>query len=264
MKTFASQKLSAVIRRCVVVPACLCILAASALAQPAQKTDPRTPCQVGLISNVGNKLEIYAEGALGMAKYSRYDVVDWKLEDLVFDRVRAAVPGINVRNITFDKAELQRLRQRFYIDFESEIKDFARRVSVGVPCERYVVIHRDTFVLKDAGRSALGSGVFLARSIYSGQHVYLHALTTARLYDGQTFDLIKIRPMTMGLEPRPFDVKSGAQSNYPVKEIDLADFPWTHQQGAENAKFRDTIRSLLATSLDRTLPGLLRSAEAWR
>jgi hypothetical protein len=82
--------------------------------KPAERIQSRAPadqkrpaarsqqaCQLGLISIVGNKFEMTDIGPLDLAfmvKYS-HDRADWGLDNVVFARVRAAAPGLNVQNI---------------------------------------------------------------------------------------------------------------------------------------------------------------------
>jgi hypothetical protein len=91
------------------------------------------------------------------------------------------------------------------------------------------------------------------------QTAYLHVLTSIRIYDGASFELIKAAPASMGDDPGPFEVpKNYKPVRGPARQIDVASLPATPQQAARNPAYRTIIESLLATNLDKTLPGLLR------
>jgi hypothetical protein len=90
----------------------------------------------------------------------------------------------------------------------------------------------------------------------NGPHLY--ALTEMRLYDGRSFELIKQATASLGdeltaaaLYTKPF--------RGPLRQIDVAAFPTRPEQAGTNQTFRAIIRSLLASSLDHTLPALLHS-----
>jgi hypothetical protein len=237
-------------------------------AAPVGATDKKGPvqafrgaCQLGLISIVGNKFEITSEAHFAFQNTHRYDPVDWNLDDLVYSRIQAAVRGLAVRNIVYDKGELHRASQKFepFTSFASKIRDFARKASTGTPCDHYVVVHREAYPVGTTRYAPVGFGITLVHSFPADDRAFLHALTSIRIYDGQTFELIKEARATTGPAPRPFDLKADWHTYQPVQEVDPAAFPTVPLQGARNPAFRDTIRSLLAKSLDWTLPTLLWS-----
>jgi hypothetical protein len=235
----------------------------------ADRTDARdqeriaqtSRCNLGLISVAGNKFEVTSEGFFASQRTHRHDQVDWNLDALVFSRVQAAARGLAVRNIAYDKDELRRPRKRseLFSSFTSDIRDFARTVSAGTSCDRYVVIHREAYPIATARYSPIGFGITRVQGLGVQDRAYLHALTAIRIYDGKSFELLGEARATTGPAPR-IDLKGDWQTYQPVQEIDPAEYPTVPQQGARSVVFRDIIRSLLATSLDRTLPGLLRPA----
>ncbi len=219
-------------------------------------------CQLGLISIVGNKFEMTDIGPFDLAfmvKYS-HGRADWGLDDVVLARVRAAAPGLNVQNIAYDKEELHRAAQEhgLFRSFANEIRDFARQTAAKTHCERYIVVHRRTAQIDGRPAVAVGFGLIRLRSMLGKETAYLHALTSVRIYDGN-FELIKAAPASMGDDPGPFEVpKNYKPVRGPARQIDIASLPATPQQAAQNPAYRASVESLLATSLDKTLPGLLR------
>lgn len=175
----------------------------------------------------------------------------------MFSRVQAAARGLAVRNIAYDKDELHRPRKKseVFSSLASDIKDFARTVSTGTSCDRYVVIYREAYPIASARYSPTGFGVTRVQGLGAKDRAYLHALTAIRIYDGKSFELLG-----EARAPAPrIDLKGDWQAYQPVQEIDATEYPTAPQQGARSVAFRDTIRSLLARSLDWTLPALLRS-----
>ena len=224
---------------------------------------PQQACQLGLISIVGNKFEMTNIGPVDLAfmvKYS-HGRADWGLDDLVFARVRAAARGLRVQNITYDKDELHRAAQQHGL-FRSpadELRDFARKIAANTHCDRYIVVHRRVGQIDGRPATAVGFGAIRLGNLPGKDTAYLYVLTSIRIYDGKTFELIKAAPALIDDDPRPFEIpKNYKPVRGPAREIDISSLPATPQQAAQNSAFRTTIESLLATSLDKTLPGLLR------
>ena len=231
------------------------------------KTPQRTqsgPCDLGLISIAGNKFEIFDTGpSLIPSLFARErssTKADLDLDDLVLSRVRAAAPGVNVRMINYDKEELRRSAQNRSIlrSFSSDIGDFARQVASGTSCHRYMLIHRTSSLVFYHEEHVVGIGVVHIRGPLAMEGAYLYALTYIRLYDGQSFKLIKEAAASLDDEPTTAAIYAKPFRG-PLRQIDLASFPTRPEQAGTNQTFRAIIRSLLASSLDHTLPALLRS-----
>jgi hypothetical protein len=232
-----------------------------AAAEASQRTRTHGgSCQLGVVSIVGNKFEFVDTGLGQFDHQESWARIDWDLDDLVFSRVKAAASGINVRRIDFDKEELHRASQisSLFQSFDSRLRDWASKVASGTPCDRYVVVHRELYPIDGRREEALGVGAVHIRGYNLNESAYLHALTTIRLYDGTGFQLIEKAAATTGDDGGPMDFKHPAPFRGPKRQIDIASFPTTPQQAAINPAFRATIRSLLASSLDQTLPKILR------
>jgi hypothetical protein len=134
-----------------------------------------------------------------------------------------------------------------------------------VPCDRYIVVHRDVRRIDGTNTGAVGFGIALVQGLGIPDRAYLHALTYIRIYDGHSFELIKQAAASIGNDPAPFQPKNYLQILGPVHETDVSAFPQTPKQGAANPAFRAAIRSLLVESLDKTLPAMLQTkSEATR
>lgn len=230
------------------------------LKQPAAAS--QQACQLGLISIVGNKFEMTNIGPLDLAfmvKYS-HGRADWGLDDLVFARVRAAAHGLGVQNIPYDKNELRRGGQQrgLFTSFADDIKDFVRKTAANTHCDRYIIVYRRGGQIDGRPATAVGFGAIRLATIGRKDTAYLYVLSSIRIYD-KNFELIKTAPALIDEDPRPFEIpKNYKPVRGPAREIDIASLPATPQQAAQNPAIRTAIESLLATSLDKTLPGLLR------
>jgi hypothetical protein len=212
-------------------------------------------CQIGVIPIAGNLFMIEKFGAFAPNDIHLRAAADgWGLDDLVVSRVRAAAPGAAVRKIAFSKEELAQARDSapIFRSANSNLEDFARHVSAGTNCDRYVVVHRH------GGQSVFGIGIakFTASLV---NRTYLYALMYIRVYDGQSFELIKEGPVR--IDDVPF--LTGAFTNPmggPFRVLDDRLFPASRAEAVANPVLREGVRALLTASLDKTLPAMLRQS----
>ncbi|MBT1511172.1 hypothetical protein KIP88_11705 [Bradyrhizobium sp. SRL28] len=78
-----------------------------------------------------------------------------------------------------------------------------------------------------------------------------------RVYDEQTFQLINEAPALMAEDTFANRVHYH-QLGGPSRPMDLAMFPEKAADAAKSPVLRDGVRAMLTTSLDKTLPGMLR------
>ena len=224
----------------------------------------RGACQLGLISIVGNKFWIRDLGPMQFQHELRWARADWDLDNLVFASVRAAAPGIAVRKIDYDKKELLRGAQnrgffdRLFYSLASDVRDFARTVASGTPCDRYIVVHRHYYPIDGRRESAAGIGVVRIHQPFASDRAYLYAVTYIRTYDGASFELLEEAAAATDHDGGPLDFSRPEPFRGPKREIDVASFPTSTEQAASSPMFRATIRSLLTASLDQTPPKVLR------
>jgi hypothetical protein len=230
-----------------------------ASAKPPVAADSRR-CQLGVIPIAGNQFAVQKVGfGIFGNEYTRVRVDNWGFDDLVVARVRAAAPGNAVRRILYDKKELQRGKQTgsLFRDINSEIKDFARDVSAGANCERYIVVHLDNSKVFDSPKWVHGMSIVNVGSPIKRRN-YLFALTYIRIYDGQSFEIIKQGAASTGDEPLTSYLLRLTPFRGPKRELDEASFPATPAQAVTDPVLREGVRALLATSLDKTLLAMLR------
>jgi len=177
------------------------------------------PCQIGVIPIAGNLFLVESFGLLKFADtYVRVPVDSWALDELVVSRVRAAAPGISVRRIPYTREEL------------------------------YVVVHRH-----GGNQREFGIGI---SKYYLGEKANLFAMMYIRVYDGQSFRLIREAPALMTENTYIERILHNSLGG-PSLQLDSAMFPVRPVDAAANPVLRDGVRGMLTASFDKTLPALL-------
>jgi hypothetical protein len=212
------------------------------------------PCQIGVIPIAGDLFTIRKFGPLKfLDKYSHTSVAAWALDDLVVSRVRAAAPGSSVRRIAYTREELKsggrREQNPFFYHPEVDIADFVRFLAPRLRCERYVVVHRH-------GGTHREYGIGISQYPYNGP-VQLSAMMYIRVYDGETFSLVKEAQALM-TDDTYIDRLLRNPFGGPSRELDRSMFPEKPADVVNNPVLRDGVRAMLTASLDKTLPPLLR------
>jgi hypothetical protein len=247
--------------------------AASAPAKPAaKKAAPKAkpaakqpaavgtgPCQIGVITIVGNVFGVQKIGFTVFGnEYTPVPIESWGLDDLAVARVRAAAAGRVVRKIAYDKEELSRIGESksFFRNLNDDVKQFVQRSAGNANCERYVLINRTRSRFSNLNQTVNGVGIVKWGNPIK-ERTYLFALTYIRVLDGQTFDIVKQSAAESDDEHAISRLLVLNPIRGPNHELDESLFPATPADAASNPAFREGIRSLLTTSLDRTLPGLL-------
>lgn len=225
-------------------------------AKPADPSDSG-PCQIGVISDIGDQFVVQTVGFTVFGnERSEVPTRGWGLDDLVIARVRAAVgPGVTVRRIAHTKdafAELERPGS-FFRDMKAELATAVRQIASGTNCERYVLVHKSTSRFSNLNQSVHGIGI-----VHWVYRTFLFALSYVRIYDGQSFELIKQGAATTDDEPLVARVLMTNPIRGPNRELGKDAFPANPADATSSPAFREGVRALLTTSLDNTLPAMLR------
>ena len=213
------------------------------------------PCQVGVISDIGDQFVIQTVGLMVFGnEREEVSVVGWGLDDLVVARVRAAAgPGVRVRRIAHAKEAFAQLERpgSFFRDMKSELSNAVRQIAYGSNCERYVLVNRSTSQFSNLNQSVRGVGI-----VSWGPRTLLFALSYIRIYDGQSFEVIKQASAAVNDEPLVSRLLLLNPIRGPNRELDSRSFP-SLAEAATSPVVRDDVRALLTASLDNTLPALL-------
>lgn len=207
-------------------------------------------CQIGVIPIAGNLFLVETFGPVTFTDTTARVAVDgWALDELVVSRVRAAVPGMSVRRIPYTKEELANHRTPISLfDSDATIREFARYVSRGANCERYVVVHRH-------GGNQREFGIGISKH-YFAEQASLFAMMYVRVYDGHSFRLIRDAPALITENTYIQRVLHNPLGG-PSRQLDAGMFPARPADAAANPVLRDGVRAMLTESLDKTLPALL-------
>lgn len=225
--------------------------APSKKASPSRQRTPagEGPCAVGVIPLAGDRFEVKKIGMTVFGNEYKAIPVDWGLEDLIVERVRAAVgPGKVVRRITHPKGALDAYDPGGSPLWNRDEKSAALLARyVGHPrCERYVVITRSG--AQYVGNQAInGVGVVNVGSPMLSK-TYVHALVYVDVHDGQSLAVLKRGRASINGN----DWLLGP----PTRRLE--DFSWPDSpEAAMTPNVRAAARSMLAEVLDKTLPGMM-------
>jgi hypothetical protein len=230
---------------------------AKTAAKPAAPSDSG-PCQVGVISDIGDQFVVQTVGITVFGNERSEVPTSWGLDDLVVSRVRAAAgPGVRVRRIAHAKDAFSQLEQpgSFFRDMKAELSNAVRQIASGSNCERYVLVHRSTSRFSNLNQSVRGIGI-----VHWVYRTFLFALSYVRIYDGQSFEVIKQGAVVIEDEPLVSRIMMSNPIRGPNRELEKEAFPSAPAEAATDPALRDGARALLTTSLDNTLPAMLGAA----
>jgi hypothetical protein len=178
----------------------------------------------------------------------------WGVDDLVVARVRAAASGLRVRKLSCAKGTFDPYYYppgRLFGNSRNDLMNIVRQIAANSRCERYVAVAKfdgqfggTNQVLRGIGVVNHGAGVL--------SHAVLFANANATVFDGQTFDISKRPPPSLGA------ILSAGLVQDPLTQLDNADFPTTAADAASSATLRDRTRVLIAANLDKILPAYLK------
>jgi hypothetical protein len=207
------------------------------------------PC-IGVFPLLGDQFEIRKIGITVFGnEFKQITVDNWGLDDLVVERVRAAVgPGMTVRRIAFAKGAFDGYVPGIgmFQNLDTKAPAIVRQAAAQTQCERYVVVTRA--VAQYVGnQSIFGLGI-----VNSGRPILsttaLHAVVRVHVHDGQTFAVLKSGAGSLG--------GSSFLSGAPTRKLDDSWWP-EPPEAANTPAMRDATRKLLGEVLDKSLPELL-------
>jgi hypothetical protein len=244
--------------------------AAASFAQPAPvKPNPTRPaaakpaaagqssqsgrCDVGVISHLGEKFNVRQIGFTVFGNESNaVSIESWRIDDLVVAKISGALGKRAVRRVAYRKEAFASLEtSKLFRDTDAEVGEGVRTLTAGTHCARYVVVTDGTTRYGTTNQTLGGLGIVAGKKPYfTGDLHNLHTLITLRVYDGETFALMKRKFATTG------ESTFMAMIGGPHREVDQSFWPVPSDAAAQNAKLRDAVRDLIGKSLDATLPEL--------
>jgi hypothetical protein len=230
---------------------------AKTAAKPTPKPIENGPCQLGVIPVIGDQFAVQKVGLTNFGNELKEVPIDgWALDDLVVARVRAAAPGNAVRRIAYPKGAFETYDHpapSLFRNSDNDLTAVVRQITVNASCERYVVVTKLNGQLDGTNQTLRGIGVLnYGTSLFS--HTSLFANIRIAVFDGQTFDIHKIRFDLGSILTGPFS----RMTRDPLSELDNASFPEPAAEAVNSTILRDHTRALLAANLDKALPVYLK------
>lgn len=207
------------------------------------------PC-IGVFPLLGDQFGIRKIGISVFGnEFKQITVDNWGLDDLVVERVRAAVgPGIAVRRIAHAKAVFEGYVPGIgmFQNLDTKAPAIVRQAAAQTQCERYVVVTRAASQYV-GNQSIYGLGI-----VNSGgpllSTTQLHTVVRIHVHDGHTFAVIKSGAGSLG--------GSSFLSGPPTRKLDASWWP-EPPEAANTPVMREATRKLVGEVLDKSLPELL-------
>jgi hypothetical protein len=233
--------------------------------KPAERTEPAASprsesCGIGVIVAVGDEFMLKRIGLDFFNNHAKVVPIEsWGLDDLVFARVRAAIPrNVAVRRIPYSKSVKPReeLTSQFFRDRKAEQVDVMRQITAGISCERYVLVGRSISKINDSNETVRGVGI-LDMDVPLRHKAYVFALSYVWVFDGRDFSIIRQGSAITKRDPLMQRMLLGELILGPYSEVVQASLPSQPGEIANNLALREYARALLTASLDKTLPWML-------
>jgi hypothetical protein len=225
--------------------------AKQAAARPAPQTGP---C-VGVVSDLGAKFTVRKVGLTVFGNADDEVPADsWRIDDLVAAKI-GGVFGKRaiVKRVPYHKEAFASLEEiKLFRDTDAEIGDGIRSLAAaaGTHCAAYLLVTRAYYNLGDTNQRIGGIGVLHTGVGDLFTKVNAYALFAVRLYDGETFKLVK------RVNAKNGDSIFTQWIHGPYRQLDESAWPDPPANAMQNAKLRETIRDLVAQGMDTTLKEL--------
>jgi hypothetical protein len=215
------------------------------------------PCELGVIAALEDKFSVQKIGITVFGNEETNVPVDWGLNEIVTERVRAAAGGAGVRKIAYPKGAFEPYYERSEALFRipgDKLTPIVRQVAGNADCERYLVVTTLSVQLNGTNQPLNGIGILDGRGPFG--HPTLFTYFKVTIFDGKTFEIRRSplsnlgRALARGFTP---------EKPNPLSELDDGAFPQTAAAAAQNTMLRDRIRVLLAEKLDKTLLDVLKT-----
>jgi hypothetical protein len=266
MLRFAADCAGLAMRRAALVLLSMCFAGAALAQEPAAPKPPAAapPANanaadngkcIGVLSAIGDSFSLQKVGITAFGnERNKVPIDSWQIDNLVVTKISAFLSkSWSVRPISFPKGTFATLDQDqgLFFNYDAELTGIVRRVASSTKCRHYVVVLKTSSRYGTTNQSLYGLGILEAGApLHPWDHIdYLHALYVIRVYDGQTF--AKLGERRASLDEWHFSDIAG-----PYRQVDNAS--WPRPGAAPGPAVRDGLRSLVAKSLDVTMPQVLR------
>lgn len=234
--------------------------AAKASTPAKQPTAMETgPCRLGVISAIGGRFSVQKFGlTVFETEFNEVSIEDWGLDEIALARVRAASGADpTIRKISYPKGSFEPFynpKSRLFPDPSERLPAIVRGITSNANCERYLVVTRYKTELQGSSLVLDGIGAY-SRGLGSlARHSHLFANVAINLIDGKSYEQINRHFANFGTN----FAESMRLTEDPITKLDNSQFPDPPAAASSNATLRDRTRALVATRLDRSLPGYLK------
>lgn len=218
--------------------------------QPAAAKEKKSVC---VIAEISQRFELKKVGfTVFDNEESTISITDWKVDDQIVAKTKTLLgKDFTVKKIAAPYDVFQPLHEQgdLFRDSAAELKGMVQKVAAGSNCDFYLVPTCSGSQLSNTNQSVTGLGVVEFGNGLVGYTREVYALSNIYVYDGKSFELLRGE---RGGSDKPmfFQTIRG-----PSQEIDYEAHP-SLQAVADDPKTRDIVWSLIARSLDLTLPAL--------
>jgi hypothetical protein len=225
--------------------------------KPAASTESG-PCQIGVISAIGDKFAVQKVGIMVFGnELTEVPIDGWGLDDLVVARVRAAASGMAVRKIAYAKGSFGPYYHppaKLFRNMDEDLTAVVRQVAASSSCARYFVFTTYDGKLDGTNQYLAGIGVLNhGTSLFS--RTSLFANISLKVFDGQSFAIGRNPHANLGA------ILAGSlerMTQDPLTKLENEDFPATPGDAPGSATLREHTRVLLTARLDKSLPAFLK------
>jgi len=216
------------------------------------------PCRLGVMSAVGNRIIVLKTGVTVFETEETEVPVEWGLDDLILDRIRAATGGDPaVRRIAYPKGAFEPYyhpTSRFLPDQREGLPAIVRSFTPNAGCARYLVVTRQKGQMPGTNITLDGIGIHDRGLGSIIRHTRLFASISITLLDGATYERIDRRFANFGARL----AKSSLFGEDDATKVDNSLFPKPAAVAASSQVLRERIRALVASNIDQALPAYLK------
>lgn len=225
------------------------------VAKRAAAATDNGPCQIGVISAIGDKFVLEHIGLTVFGnEFNDAPIESWGLDDLVVARVRAAAAGQSVKRVTYARNAFDSYYhppRELFRDASNDLVNVVRRVAAKTSCERYLVVTRSSGQVGGTNQSATGVGVLTNWASGALKNATLFAFFRVTVFEGRAFTKYD-DPIGVGARLAAGFANLVKDENFtPLRDFEV---PSTPEAVANNVRLRDGARAMLTAKLDKYLP----------
>jgi len=213
---------------------------------------------VCVIPAVGHKFAVKKIGVMVFGNAHDEIAVDsWGIDELIVRKTGSVLGSrFSVRRVNLPKATLTALENPGGGPFRNNNTEWNDAVAAAArasgKCDFYIAAYRTGVAFANTNQALFGLGILSYGTDLIG-HFYLYANFAIRVYDGNSFAVLKTESVRSESSLASAFTSIGGLS----RTVDKTWWPASPQAAAQSAAIRDGIRALVTQGLEKTLPGIL-------